>query len=84
MWLGDFTGGALHFDDGKIVEGPREWHKINGHVHHWNSPHEGEKYSIVIYKGTRRAKTKNLVAERQRQRLREREQARQAPEGIQS
>ena len=86
LWLGDFTGGALHFDDGKIVEGPREWHKINGHIHHWNLPHVGNKYSIVIYKGTRKAKTKNLVAgrQRQRQRLREREQEGQAPEGIQS
>ena len=24
FWLGDFTGGALHFDDGKIVEGGPE------------------------------------------------------------
>jgi hypothetical protein len=28
--LGDFTGGALNFDDGTKVEGEREWHKING------------------------------------------------------
>ncbi len=26
-WLGDFTRGALHFDDGTKVEGKREWHK---------------------------------------------------------
>ena len=70
LWLGDFTGGALHSDDGKIVEGARYWHKINGHAHHWNEPHEGTKCSIVLYKGTRRAKANNLVAARQLQRLR--------------
>ena len=67
-WLGDFAGGALLFDDGAKVEGAREWHKINGHVHHWSEPHEGTQYSIVIYKGTRKPKTNTLVAGRQRQR----------------
>ena len=36
LWLGDFTGGALLFDDGNKIEGKREWHKINGHIHHWS------------------------------------------------
>ena len=74
LWLGDFTGGALHFDDGAKVEGAREWRKINGHIHHWNDPREGSKYSIVIYKGTRKPKTKTLVAGRQRQRERMRQE----------
>ena len=72
LWLGNFAGGALLFDDGAKVEGAREWHKINGHVHHWNEPHDGTKYSIVIYKGTRKPKTNTLVAGRQRQRERQR------------
>ncbi len=56
-WLGDFTGGAFNFDDGAKVKGKREWHKINGHIHHWNDPHEGTKHSIVLYRGTRQQKT---------------------------
>ena len=65
MWLGDFTGGALHFDDGAKIEGRREWHKINGHIHHWNDPHEGTKYSIVLYRGTRKPKTNRLAEAKQ-------------------
>ena len=53
LWLGDFTGGALVFDDGTRIEGKREWHKIDGHKYHWNEPHEGTKYSIVLYKSNR-------------------------------
>ena len=64
MWLGDFTGGALHFGDGAKIEGQREWHKINGHIHHWNDPHEGTKYSIVLYRGTRAPKTNRLLEAR--------------------
>ena len=62
LWLGDFTGGALHFDDGSKIEGKGVWHKINGHLHHWNDPHEGTKYSIVLYRRTRKPKTNNMVA----------------------
>ncbi len=61
LWLGDFTGGALNFDDGAKVEGKREWHKIDRHIHHWNDPHEGAKYSIVMYRGTRQSKSNRLV-----------------------
>ena len=56
LWLGDFTGGALSFDDGTKVEGKGVWRKINGHIHHWNDPHEGSKYSTVLYRGTGRQK----------------------------
>ncbi len=41
LWLADFAGGALNFDDGTKVEGKREWHKVNGHIHHWSDHHEG-------------------------------------------
>ena len=61
LWLGDFTGGALNFDDGTKVEGKGVWHKINGHIHHWNDPHEGSKYSIVLYRGTRKQKSRSLA-----------------------
>ena len=71
LWLGDFTGGALNFDDGAKVEGTREWHKINGHIHHWNDPHEGSKYSIVLYKGSRKPKSRPLVEAKRAKRDRE-------------
>ena len=43
LGLGGFTGGALNFDDGAEVEGKGVWHKINGHIHHWNDPREGNR-----------------------------------------
>ena len=61
LWLGDFTGGALNFDDGTKVEGKGVWHKISGHIHHWNDPHEGSKYSIVLYRRTRTTKSNRLA-----------------------
>ena len=50
LWLGDFTGGALVFEDGTRIEDKGMWHKINGQIAHWNEPHEGTKYGIVLYK----------------------------------
>ena len=41
LWLGDFTGGALLFDDGTRLEEKYTWHKINGQIHHWDELHEG-------------------------------------------
>ncbi len=61
MWLGDFTGGALNFDEGAEVEGKREWHKIKGHIHHRNDPHEGTQCSIVLCGGTRKQKSRTSV-----------------------
>jgi hypothetical protein len=67
LWLGDFTGGALLFDDGTRLEEKYKWHKINGQVHHWNEPHEGTKYGIVLYR-SRGAKSKaELIHKRVRQ-----------------
>ena len=48
--LGDFTGGALLFEDGTRLEDKHQWHKINGQIPHWNEPHEGTKYAVVLYK----------------------------------
>ena len=50
LWLGDFVGGALLFEDGTRLEDKYKWHKINGRIPHWNEPHEGTKYAIVLYK----------------------------------
>ena len=61
LWLGDFTGGALLFDDGTRIEQKYQWHKINGQIHHWNEPHEGTKYSIIIYKGNGQKKKTDLI-----------------------
>ena len=50
LWLGDYVGGALLFEDGTRLEEKYKWHKINGRIPHWNEPHEGTKYGIVLYK----------------------------------
>jgi hypothetical protein len=60
LFLGDFTGGALLFEDGTRIEEKYKWHKINGSIPHWNEPHEGTKYSIVLYR------SKPLVSKTQR------------------
>ena len=67
LWLGDFTGGALLFDDGARIEEKYKWHKINGQIPHWNEPHEGTKYSIIIYMGNGRPKKATLINKRCRQ-----------------
>ena len=50
LWLGDFRGGALVFEDGTRIEDKYIWHKIDGQIPHWNEPHEGTKYSIILYR----------------------------------
>ena len=61
IFLGDFTGGALCFDDGTRIEEQYKWHQINGHVYHWNEPHEGEKFSIVLYRnGAKKTKVQQI------------------------
>ena len=32
------------------------WHKINGQISRWNEPHEGTKYSIIVYQGESKSK----------------------------
>ena len=39
LFLGDFEGGALVFDDGTRFEAKREWFEFDGQVPHWNEPH---------------------------------------------
>ena len=50
LFLGDFTGGALLSEDGTRIEEKYKWHKINGSIPHWNEPHDGTKYSIILYR----------------------------------
>ena len=50
LWLGDFTGGALLFEDGTKLVDKYTSHKINGQIPHWNEPHEGTTYAVVLYK----------------------------------
>ena len=68
LWLGDYTsGGQLHFDDGRVIDGKREWHKFNGRTHHWNTPHlGGTKYSIILYRRSLPTKS-SLVHKRKKQ-----------------
>jgi hypothetical protein len=66
LWLGDFTGGALVFDDGTRIEEKYTWHKINGQIPHWNEEHEGTKYSIIIYQGASDIKKSDRIIARRR------------------
>ena len=50
LFMGNYTGGALVFEDGVRLEEKYKWHRIDGSIPHWNEPHEGTKYSIVLYK----------------------------------
>ncbi len=51
----------MNFDDGFKIEGNGVWPKINGHIHHWNDAHEGSKYSMVLYRHTRKPKNNKLL-----------------------
>jgi hypothetical protein len=64
LWLGDFVGGALVFEDGTRIEEKYKWHKINGQIPHWNEDHEGTKYSIIIYQGESSKKKTQCIADR--------------------
>ena len=48
LFLGEFTGGALCFVDGRRICEQGVWHEIDGKVLHWNEAHEGTKYSIIL------------------------------------
>ena len=61
VWLGDCTGGARVFGDGRGVEEKYTWHAIDGQIPHWNEPREGTKYSISIYQSeSDKKKTNNI------------------------
>ena len=51
IFLGDFEGGDLHFEDGTTFNETKRWFSFDPQTLHWNSPiTAGDKYSIVAYK----------------------------------
>ena len=75
LWLGDFTGGALNFEDGTKLEEKYKWHRINGQIPHWNDDHEGTKYAVVLYRSTKKAKAYRLNEAKARKKLERQQQA---------
>ena len=69
LWLGDFDGGALCFDDGRRIEGTNTWHCFSGQDYHWNEPHTGRKYSVVLYRPTRESCARQIARRRRAQTL---------------
>ena len=51
-FLGDFDGGDLLFEDGRVIKERYAWHRTDANnTLHWNTPiTRGTKYSIVLYK----------------------------------
>ena len=74
LWLGDYTGGALLFDDGTKLDEKYVWHKINGQNYHWNEPHEGLKYGIVLYKQKAKHSKQMLMCRKRREQTEQKEQ----------
>jgi hypothetical protein len=60
LFLGDFEGGALHVEDGRVFEKRGVWHRFDGgRLLHWNAPiTAGTKYSVVAYADTPAFKSK--------------------------
>ena len=50
-FLGDFEGGALCLEDGRVFNEKRQWFTLHGaEISHWNTPiTSGRKYSVVCY-----------------------------------
>ena len=43
------------------------WHKFQGQVAHWNTPHEGgTKYSVILYRSTKQSKHELLQGYKKR------------------
>ena len=68
LWLGDYTqGGELHFEDGVVIKDKGVWHKFQGQIPHWNTPHEGgTKYSVILYRSTKQSKHELLQGYKKR------------------
>jgi len=64
LFLGDFTGGALCFADSRCISERGKWHEFDGKIQHWNDPHEGTKFSIILY--TRLCTTRPKTAPRRK------------------
>ena len=68
LFMGNYTGGALVFEDGTRLEEKYKWHRIDGSIPHWNEPHEGTKYSIILYKSKPFVSKTNNIQARVKQR----------------
>ena len=49
LFLGEFEGGELCFEDGTVIAEQNTWHEIDGSIVHWNTPIKGEKYSVILF-----------------------------------
>ena len=58
---GDFTGGALVFDDGTRITEKNKIHAIEGWKTHWVEPFEGTRISIVFVAKNKKYKDCNTV-----------------------
>jgi hypothetical protein len=81
LWLGNYVGGALLFDDGTKLTEKYVWHKINGQNYHWNEPHEGLKYGIVLYRQkAKHSKTQQMMIARRKKQTEQKEEQPERPE----
>jgi hypothetical protein len=77
VFMGEFTGGALCFDDRSCFEEQHKWHKFDGHQYNWNEPHEGEKFSIVLYRnGAKKTKVQQITDAKKKRVGKEQEEGR--------
>ena len=54
LFFGEYTGGELCIEDGRVFSERNVWHFFDGSkLLHWNLPHEGEKWSVVAWRGRR-------------------------------
>ena len=49
IFFGDFTGGALVFQDGTRFSEKETWFDFDGQKTHWNEPHQNTKFSLIAY-----------------------------------
>jgi len=51
-FVGDYSGGALIFETGEMLDTPYQWHRNNADkAKHWHEPiTSGTKYNVIIYK----------------------------------
>ena len=71
LLLGEFTGGALCFDDGRRITQTGVWHRFDGHLPHWVEPFEGERFSVILFNNpslVRRIHLVSCINERRAQR----------------
>lgn len=51
LFLGDFEGGWLHLEDGRVFKEKLVWHAYNGaELTHWNAEFTGTRYSVVVHR----------------------------------